>query len=220
MVAGTCGLCLARLMPAPTRPPSPANPWPCRPCAPSYRGHDAREETTGASLDGGWTQQFHAVIWASLYDATSPAVYRWRLKLCRSPRKRGSPPHDVYLRYLAPGPLRPRRAAVVAYLLLLTRSMALNSPQSAHRRLAESSAWSNSCALPMDLPLPQELTPRPTTWPAACGPPLTPSPPANARCSSWQYTGGSASRDRQPLQLPLAPSKTMQRQALIRRAPC
>jgi uncharacterized protein (DUF1501 family) len=61
-----------------------------------------------------------------LYDTCSGPVYRLALRLCRSSHEAEDLAHDVFLRYWQQGRYDPARGPVLAYLLLLTRSMAIN----------------------------------------------------------------------------------------------
>ncbi|MEB3323203.1 MAG: sigma-70 family RNA polymerase sigma factor [Synechococcaceae cyanobacterium] len=62
----------------------------------------------------------------AVYDAYGPAVYRLALRLCRDRQAAEDLVHDVFLRYWRQGRYDPERGPVLAYLLLLTRSMAIN----------------------------------------------------------------------------------------------
>jgi len=221
---GTCWCCrLHGLDARSTRsPPPPGLPWPCRPW-PSYRGHETRpreEDHTGSLPDGAWRNSF-MVIWQPGTTATKPAVYRLRLKLwSRFPPRSGRIFTHTSTPLLAPGlATNPApRAGWWPTCSCLTRSMASIASQVPRAYRAGKKVFSSgraaACAGPPRVR--RNVRPRPTTWPSGCGPPLTPSPPANARCSSCVLRGLSQSGDRQPLQLPLGTSKPNARQGLIR----
>lgn len=63
---------------------------------------------------------------ASLYDAYSSAVYRLALRFFRDPSAAEDLVQDVFLRYWRQNRYEASRGPVLAYLLLLTRSMAIN----------------------------------------------------------------------------------------------
>jgi len=63
---------------------------------------------------------------AALYEACSPAVFRLARRLCLSSQEAEDLTHDVFLRFWKQGRYEPRRGPLLAYLLLMTRSMALN----------------------------------------------------------------------------------------------
>jgi RNA polymerase sigma-70 factor (ECF subfamily) len=81
---------------------------------------------TGAGLGGPGEPPLDHRDRAALYDACSPAVYRLALRLCRSRHAAEDLVHDVFVRFWRQESYDPRRGPVLAYLLLLTRSMALN----------------------------------------------------------------------------------------------
>ncbi|TVS05765.1 MAG: sigma-70 family RNA polymerase sigma factor [Cyanobium sp. PLM2.Bin73] len=79
---------------------------------------------------------------AGLYDAYSPAVYRLALRLCRNPSAAEDLVQDVFLRYWRQERYDPRRGPVLAYLLLLTRSMAINRLNQQRNRWQLLQRWS------------------------------------------------------------------------------
>lgn len=91
---------------------------------------------------------------ASLYQACGAPVYRLALRLCRSPQEAEDLTHDVFLRYWQQGRYEPSRGPVLAYLLLLTRSMALNRLQQRGNRWRLLQRWGQQLA-PVATPGPQ-----------------------------------------------------------------
>lgn len=79
---------------------------------------------------------------AGLYDAYSPAVYRLALRLCRDTAAAEDLVQDVFLRYWRQERYDPRRGPVLAYLLLLTRSMAINRLNQQRNRWQLLQRWS------------------------------------------------------------------------------
>ncbi|MCP9886940.1 sigma-70 family RNA polymerase sigma factor [Cyanobium sp. ATX 6A2] len=79
---------------------------------------------------------------AGLYDAYSPAVYRLALRLCRNPSAAEDLVQDVFLRYWRQERYDPSRGPVLAYLLLLTRSMAINRLNQQRNRWQVLQRWS------------------------------------------------------------------------------
>ncbi|MEX1322833.1 MAG: sigma-70 family RNA polymerase sigma factor [Synechococcaceae cyanobacterium] len=79
---------------------------------------------------------------AGLYDAYSPAVYRLALRLCRDSAAAEDLVQDVFLRYWRQERYDPRRGPVLAYLLLLTRSMAINRLNQQRNRWQLLQRWS------------------------------------------------------------------------------
>lgn len=79
---------------------------------------------------------------AAVYDAYSPAVYRLALRLCPSSHAAEDLLQDVFLRYWKQGRYDPARGPVLAYLLLLTRSMALNRIAQRRNRWQILQQWS------------------------------------------------------------------------------
>jgi RNA polymerase sigma-70 factor (ECF subfamily) len=80
---------------------------------------------------------------AGLYDAYSPAVYRLALRLCRNSAAAEDLVQDVFLRYWRQERYDARRGPVLAYLLLLTRSMAINRLSQQHNRWQLLQRWSS-----------------------------------------------------------------------------
>ncbi|QEY31212.1 sigma-70 family RNA polymerase sigma factor [Synechococcus sp. RSCCF101] len=80
---------------------------------------------------------------AALYDACSPAVFRLARRLCRSSQEAEDLTHDVFLRYWKQGRYEPSRGPVLAYLLLMTRSMALNRLEQKGNRWQILQRWSH-----------------------------------------------------------------------------
>jgi RNA polymerase sigma-70 factor (ECF subfamily) len=79
---------------------------------------------------------------ASLYDAYSPAVYRLALRLSANSASAEDLVHDVFLRYWQQERYDPSRGPVLAYLLLLTRSMAINRLSQQRNRWLLLQRWS------------------------------------------------------------------------------
>ncbi|MEA5390037.1 sigma-70 family RNA polymerase sigma factor [Cyanobium gracile UHCC 0139] len=78
-----------------------------------------------------------------LYDAYSPAVYRLALRLCGDRSSAEDLLQDVFLRYWHQDRYDPQRGPVLAYLLLLTRSMAINRIQQQRNRWQLLQKWSS-----------------------------------------------------------------------------
>lgn len=76
-----------------------------------------------------------------LYQSCGAAVYRLALRLCRAPQDAEDLTHDVFLRYWQQGRYDPARGPVLPYLLLLTRSMALNRLQQRGNRWRLLQRW-------------------------------------------------------------------------------
>ena len=77
-----------------------------------------------------------------LYEACGDAVYRLALRLCRSNQEAEDLSHDVFLRFWQQGRYEPARGPVLAYLLLMTRSMALNRIHQRKNRWELVQRWS------------------------------------------------------------------------------
>ncbi|MGB5133672.1 MAG: sigma-70 family RNA polymerase sigma factor [Prochlorococcaceae cyanobacterium] len=77
-----------------------------------------------------------------LYDACGGAVYRLALRLSRSSQEAEDLSHDVFLRFWQQGRYEPSRGPVLAYLLLLTRSMAINRLNQRQNRWQLMQRWS------------------------------------------------------------------------------
>lgn len=87
---------------------------------------------------------------AALYDAYGAAVYRLALRLCRSSHAAEDLVQDVFLRYWQQGRYDPKRGPVLAYLLLLTRSMALNRLAQGRNRWQILQQWSSQLLAPSE----------------------------------------------------------------------
>jgi RNA polymerase sigma-70 factor (ECF subfamily) len=150
-----------------------------------------------------------------LYDSCGAPVYRLAVRLCRSRQEAEDLTHDVFLRYWQQGRYEPSRGPVLAYLLLLTRSMALNRLQQRSNRWQLVQRWSHQL-FPSAVPGPQQaveeedLAERVRRALAAI--------PANQRevLELAYYEGLSQSAIGDRLQLPLGTVKTRSRQGLIR----
>jgi RNA polymerase sigma-70 factor (ECF subfamily) len=152
---------------------------------------------------------------AALYDACGAPVYRLALRLCRSSQEAEDLSHDVFLRYWQQGRYQPSRGPVLAYLLLLTRSMAINRINQRKNRWQLVQRWSEqlfpaAVRSPHDTAEEDDLAERVRT---ALG-----SIPANQRqvLEMAYYEGLSQSAIGERLQLPLGTVKTRSRQGLIR----
>ncbi len=150
-----------------------------------------------------------------LYDACGGAVYRLALRLCRSSQEAEDLCHDVFLRYWQQGRYDPTRGPVLAYLLLMTRSMALNRLSQRKNRWDLLQRWSHQLfpaaeTSPQQAAEDDELALRVK---GALG-----SIPADQRqVLELAYYGGlSQSAIGEKLQLPLGTVKTRSRQGLIR----
>ncbi|SBO42845.1 sigma-70 family RNA polymerase sigma factor [Cyanobium sp. NIES-981] len=102
-----------------------------------------------ASRDQGDPAVDHGDL-AALYDAYGPAVYRLALRLCRSSHAAEDLVQDVFLRYWQQGRYDPKRGPVLAYLLLLTRSMALNRLAQRRNRWQILQQWSTQLLAPSE----------------------------------------------------------------------
>lgn len=96
--------------------------------------HSARAPLTEASLPCNSLEE--------LYDACGGAVYRLALRLSRSSQEAEDLSHDVFLRFWQQGRYEPSRGPVLAYLLLLTRSMAINRLNQRKNRWQLMQRWS------------------------------------------------------------------------------
>ena len=79
----------------------------------------------------------------SLYDTYGRRVYQLALRLCRSRQEAEDLTHDVFLRYWQSKRYEPSRGGVLPYLLMLTRSMALNLIQQKRNRWQLLQRWSH-----------------------------------------------------------------------------
>ncbi|WP_254216751.1 sigma-70 family RNA polymerase sigma factor [Synechococcus sp. CCY 9618] len=152
---------------------------------------------------------------AELYDSCGGPVYRLALRLCRSTHEAEDLTHDVFLRFWQQGRYDPDRGPVLAYLLLLTRSMALNRIQQRANRWQLVQRWSEHL-FPAAVPTPhdsaeaEDLAERVRSALAAI--------PASQRqvLEMAYYEGLSQSAIGALLELPLGTVKTRARQGLIR----
>lgn len=151
---------------------------------------------------------------ASLYDAYSPAVYRLALRLCRSSHAAEDLVHDVFLRFWRQGSYDPSRGPVLAYLLLLTRSMALNKLAQQRNRWQIVQQWSHQL-LGHEPPSTQrwaELTDLGERMALALG---QIDPKQRQVLELAYYQGLSQSAVAERLQIPLGTVKTRSRQGLL-----
>jgi RNA polymerase sigma-70 factor (ECF subfamily) len=152
---------------------------------------------------------------AGLYDACSGPVYRLAMMLCCSSQEAEDLCHDVFLRYWQQGRYEPSRGPVLAYLLLLTRSMAINRINQRKNRWQLVQRWSEQL-FPRTVASPQasaeadDLAERVRAALAAI--------PTNQRevLEMAYYEGLSQSAIAERLQQPLGTVKTRSRQGLIR----
>ncbi len=152
---------------------------------------------------------------AGLYDACGGPVYRLALRLCRSSQEAEDLTHDVFLRFWQQDRYDPSRGPVLAFLLLLTRSMALNRLQQRQNRWRLVQRWSSQL-FPSAVPSPHEHAE--TDDLARRVKDALESIPANQRqvLELAYYEGLSQSAIGAQLQLPLGTVKTRSRQGLIR----
>ncbi|WP_082325950.1 sigma-70 family RNA polymerase sigma factor [Synechococcus sp. GFB01] len=151
----------------------------------------------------------------ALYEACGAPVHRLALRLCRSRQEAEDLTHDVFLRYWQQGRYEPSRGPVLAYLLLLTRSMAINRLQQRRNRWQLVQRWSHQL-FPAAVPGPhdsveqEDLAERVRSALAAI--------PASQRqvLELAYYEGLSQAAIGEWLQLPLGTVKTRSRQGLIR----
>jgi RNA polymerase sigma-70 factor, ECF subfamily len=160
-------------------------------------------------------QQARSQDLGALYDSCGGPVYRLALRLCRSSQEAEDLTHDVFLRFWQQDRYDPSRGPVLAYLLLLTRSMALNRISQRKNRWELMQRWSQQL-FPAAVPTPQEhaeadeLARRVRQALEAI--------PANQRqvLEMAYYEGLSQSAIGELLKLPLGTVKTRARQGLIR----
>lgn len=151
----------------------------------------------------------------ALYDACGGPVYRLALRLCRDRQEAEDLCHDVFLRYWQQGRYEPARGPLLAYLLLLTRSMAINRLNQRRNRWQLLQRWSAQL-FPAAVTSPHasaEQDDLATRVRAALG-----AIPTNQRqvLELAYYEGLSQSAIGARLQLPLGTVKTRSRQGLIR----
>ncbi|MCT0218754.1 sigma-70 family RNA polymerase sigma factor [Synechococcus sp. CS-1329] len=152
---------------------------------------------------------------AGLYDACGAPVFRLALRLSQSHQEAEDLCHDVFLRYWQQGRYDPKRGPVLAYLLMMTRSMAFNRIEQRRNRWQLVQRWSQQL-FPSAVRSPQEaaeaddLAQRVRLALEAI--------PANQRqvLEMAYYEGLSQSAIAERLQLPLGTVKTRSRQGLIR----
>ena len=152
---------------------------------------------------------------AELYDTYAGPVYRLALRLCRSSQEAEDLCHDVFLRFWRQDRYEPSRGPLLAYLLLLTRSMAINRINQRKNRWQLVQRWSEQL-VPAAAPSPQaraeadDLAERVRTALDAL--------PAKQRqvLEMAYYEGLSQAAISERLQQPLGTIKTRSRQGLIR----
>ncbi len=151
----------------------------------------------------------------ALYDSCGGPVYRLALRLCRSSQEAEDLTHDVFLRFWQQDRYDPSRGPVLAYLLLLTRSMALNRISQRKNRWELVQRWSEQL-FPAAVPTPQEHAEADDL--ARRVRQALDAIPANQRqvLEMAYYEGLSQSAIGDLLQLPLGTVKTRARQGLIR----
>ncbi len=152
---------------------------------------------------------------AALYDSCGGPVYRLALRLCRSRPEAEDLTHDVFLRYWQQDRYDPSRGPVLAYLLLMTRSMALNRLQQRSNRWQLMQRWSEQL-FPAAVPTPHENAESEDL--ARRVRQALDAIPANQRqvLEMAYYEGLSQSAIGTLLQLPLGTVKTRSRQGLMR----
>lgn len=150
-----------------------------------------------------------------LYEACGGTVYRLALRLSRSSQEAEDLCHDVFLRYWQQGRYEPSRGPVLAYLLLLTRSMAINRLNQRKNRWQLLQRWSSQLVpsagrTPHEAAQDDELTGR------VCR--ALDSIPTNQRqvLELAYYEGLSQAAIGERLGVPLGTIKTRSRQGLIR----
>ena len=152
---------------------------------------------------------------ASLYDTYAGPVYRLALRLCRNSQEAEDLCHDVFVRFWRQDRYEPTRGPLLAYLLLLTRSMAINRINQRKNRWQLVQRWSEQL-FPAAAPSPQaraeadDLAERVRTALDAI--------PANQRevLELAYYEGLTQAAISERLQQPLGTIKTRSRQGLIR----
>ncbi|MCX5930679.1 MAG: sigma-70 family RNA polymerase sigma factor [Cyanobacteria bacterium] len=174
-------------------------------------------ERDTAAPPGGWFQDNRTTgcpDLAGLYDACGAPVFRLALRLSQSHQEAEDLCHDVFLRYWQQGRYDPKRGPVLAYLLMMTRSMAFNRIEQRRNRWQLVQRWSQQL-FPTAVRSPQEaaeaddLAQRVRLALEAI--------PANQRqvLEMAYYEGLSQSAIAERLQLPLGTVKTRSRQGLI-----
>ncbi len=183
---------------------------PSDPDAPATRQVQSGKEQPAPTQSGAAEDEL-----ANLYDSCGAQVYRLALRLCSTSQEAEDLCHDVFLRFWQQGRYEPMRGPVLAYLLLLTRSMAINRINQRKNRWQLVQRWSEQL-IPAAVRSPHEnaeeddLAGRVRT---ALG-----SIPSNQRqvLEMAYYEGLSQTAIGQKLQLPLGTVKTRSRQGLIR----
>lgn len=150
-----------------------------------------------------------------LYEACGGPVYRLALRLSRSSQEAEDLCHDVFLRYWQQGRYESSRGPVLAYLLLLTRSMAINRLNQRKNRWQLLQRWSSQLvpsagSTPHEAAQDDELTVRVRR--------ALDSIPTNQRqvLELAYYEGLSQAAIGERLGVPLGTIKTRSRQGLIR----
>ncbi len=151
----------------------------------------------------------------ALYDSCGGPVYRLALRLCRSSQEAEDLTHDVFLRFWQQNRYDPSRGPVLAYLLLMTRSMALNRLSQRKNRWELMQRWAEQL-FPAAVPTPHENAEADEL--ARRVRQALDAIPANQRqvLEMAYYEGLSQSAIGALLQLPLGTVKTRSRQGLIR----
>ena len=152
---------------------------------------------------------------AALYDTCGGPVYRLALRLCRSRQEAEDLSHDVFLRYWQHNRYEPARGPVLAYLLLLTRSMAINRLQKRRNRWQLVQRWSEQL-FPTAVPGPHDHAEAENLAERVRA--ALESIPASQRevLEMAYYEGLSQSAIGERLRVPLGTVKTRARQGLIR----
>jgi len=151
----------------------------------------------------------------ALYDACSCHVHRLALRLCRSRQEAEDLTHDVFLRFWQQGRYEPTRGPVLAYLLLLTRSMAINRLNQRRNRWQLLQRWSEQLR-PASVRTPQESAEQGDLAERVRAALATIPPNQRQVLELAYYEGLSQSVIGERLQLPLGTVKTRSRQGLIR----
>ncbi|MEB3263509.1 MAG: sigma-70 family RNA polymerase sigma factor [Synechococcus sp.] len=173
------------------------------------------ETTAGAPSAGLPAMDEQPLDLEALYDRCGAPVYRLALRLCRSRQEAEDLTHDVFLRYWQQGRYEPSRGPVLAYLLLLTRSMALNRLQQRSNRWQLVQRWSHQL-FPAAVPGPQQAVEE-EDLAQRVRLALAEIPPNQREVLELAYYEGlSQSAIGERLQLPLGTVKTRSRQGLIR----
>ena len=160
-------------------------------------------------------QQARSQDLGALYDSCGGPVYRLALRLCRTSQEAEDLTHDVFLRFWQQDRYDPSRGPVLAYLLLLTRSMALNRISQRKNRWELMQRWSQQL-FPAAVPTPQEHA-EADELARRVRQALEAIPPNQRQVLEMAYYEGlSQSAIGELLKLPLGTVKTRARQGLIR----